>query len=315
MEPYPLKSVPIFKHRIWGGRRLAEIFGKDLPPGVKIGESWELADLPYDKSLIANGPFQGRTIASVVWEYPHEFAGSEVCPSPFPLLIKFLDAQDVLSVQVHPDAQACSRMGKGEPKTECWYIIAAAPEAVIYKGFKKPVTQEQFAKALGAQEVESLLAKVPVKSGECHFLPAGTPHAIGGGLLIAEIQTPSDTTYRVFDWNRLDDAGKSRLLHIEEALESIHFDVVGDQLPVTLEGRLVDCDYFKIDKGSESQGSRRPLDSGSMKTLVVLSGGGTIEAGQIDPVAFRAGDCILIPAALEGCMTFRHDSEFLTITL
>jgi mannose-6-phosphate isomerase len=315
MRIYPLKSVPIFKHRIWGGQRLKDVFGKDLPPGEKIGESWELADLPQDKSLIANGSFQGQTLASVVAQHPEEITGTTDFPRPFPLLIKLLDAEEMLSVQVHPDAQACRRMGKGEPKTECWYIIRAEPRAVIYKGLKEKITKQQFAKAIEAGTAAELLAMVPVKAGQCHFLPAGTAHAIGGGLLIAEIQTPSDTTYRVFDWNRLDETGKPRPLHIEEALESIHFDATADQFPVTTVGRLVDCPYFKIDKGHRLASGEVLLRRGRMRTLVLLSGGGIIQSRQADPVEFKGGDCLLVPAAFEGAAAFTQDTEYLTVTL
>jgi mannose-6-phosphate isomerase len=315
MKPYPLKSVPVFKQRIWGGRRLQEVFGKDLPAEVKIGESWEIADLPEGQSTIANGEFAGESLGSVVREHTEAITGTRDFPKRFPLLVKLLDAQDVLSVQVHPDPQTCRRMGKGEPKTECWYIIAAEPGAVIYKGLKRPVTREQFAKAIENGTVADLLARVPVKVGECHFLPAGTAHAIGAGLLIAEIQTPSDTTYRVFDWNRVGDDGKPRPLHIAEALESIHFDVMGVDLPVTTSGRLVDCEYFKIDKPRQTKGSQCTLPSGQMRTLVVLSGGGTLSAVHVDPVMFKAGDSLVIPAAFDGQIAIADDSEYLVVTL
>jgi mannose-6-phosphate isomerase len=315
MKLYPLKSAPVFKQRIWGGRRLQEVFGKDLPAGEKIGESWEIADLAEGRSTIADGEFQGQTLGEVVHQHKMVITGAKNFPKQFPLLIKFLDAQDVLSVQVHPDPPACRRMGKGEPKTECWYIIAAEPGAVIYKGLKKPLTREQFAKAIENGTVADLLAKVPVKVGECHFLPAGTAHAIGAGLLIAEIQTPSDTTYRVFDWNRLGADGNPRPLHVPEALESIHFDAVGADLPVTTTGRLVDCEYFKIDKCSHARGSHRSLAAGLMRTLVVLSGSGVITAERTDPVLFKAGDCLVIPAAIEGRMAFAEDCEYLTVML
>ena len=281
MRTYPLKSAPVFKSRIWGGRKLEEVFGKELPPGQKIGESWEIADLPEKQSTIANGPLAGQTLGEVVRGHAQEIAGTQGVPhgfvsrasrprseggtpstqrgqdgretrlERFPLLVKFLDAQDVLSVQVHPDAETCRRMGKGDPKTECWYIIQAEPGAVIYKGFKKAVTRERFARAIQDGTVADLLAAVPVKAGECHFIPAGTVHSLGAGLLIAEVQTFSDITYRVFDWNRVDDSGKPRPLHVAEALESIHFDVTPDKLPVTTVGRLVDCEYFKVDKGHQ----------------------------------------------------------------
>lgn len=315
MKPYPLKCVPIFKQRIWGGRTLDTVFGKALPAGEKIGESWELADLPQDKTAIANGPFHGRNLAEVVQEHPEQIAGTADFASPFPLLIKLLDAQDVLSVQVHPDPQTCKRMGRGEPKTECWYVISAQPGAVIYKGLKEQVTREQFAEAIEDGTAADLLAKIEVEPGQCHFLPAGTAHAIGGGLLIAEIQTPSDTTYRVYDWDRVDDAGKPRQLHIEEALESIHFDATADQFPVTTTGRLVDSEYFKIDKGHRGQDSQLLLVRGKMRTLLVLSGGGRIESLHTDPVEFAAGDCLVIPAAYDGAVRFTADTEYLTVTL
>lgn len=315
MTPYPLKCMPIFKERIWGGQTLETVFGKALPAGEKIGESWELADLPHDKTVIANGELAGRTLASVVERYPQEIAGVRNFPGPFPLLVKLLDARDVLSVQVHPDAETCRRMGRGEPKTECWYIIDAEPGAVIYKGFKEPITRERFAQAVKNGTVADLLAKVPVEPGQCHFLPAGTAHAIGGGLLIAEIQTPSDTTYRVYDWDRVDDTGKPRRLHIEEALESIHFDVTADRLAVATIGRVVDCEHFKVDKGHRIRGTELLLARGHMRTILVLSGSGTMESAQADSVDFMAGDCLVIPAAYDGAVTFHTDTEYLKVTL
>jgi mannose-6-phosphate isomerase len=315
VEAYPLKFRPIYKQRIWGGRKLHEVFGKDLPPFEKIGESWELADLPQDKSVICNGELAGRTLRSALEQHPREIMGDAGFAGPFPLLIKFLDCQDILSVQVHPDPQTCRRLGTGEPKTECWYIIAAELGAVIYKGLKKGITKEQFAQAIKKGMVAETLAKVAVAAGECHFLPAGTAHAIGPGLLIAEIQTPSDTTYRVFDWNRVDDAGRPRELHIEQALESIHFDISGDDLPVTTMGRLADCEYFKIDKGHQSRNCELLLSPGLMKTLIIISGGGTILGTKGSLVEFRAGDCLLVPATYEGAMRFTADTQYLTVTV
>jgi mannose-6-phosphate isomerase len=314
MRFYPLKFRPILKQRIWGGQKLREL-GKEIASGEKIGESWELADLPEDKSVITNGELAGQTLSSAIRMYPKEITGDENFTGPFPLLIKFLDAQDILSVQVHPDEQACERMGKGEPKTECWYIIAAEPGAVIYKGLKKGVTKEKFAEAIKKGNVAELLAKVTVEAGQCHFLPAGTAHSIGAGLLIAEIQTPSDTTYRVFDFNRVDDTGKPRTLHIEEALESIRFDASGDELSVTTIGRLVDCEYFKIDKGQQLEDCELLLSAGQMKTLVILTGCGTIMASKQEPVEFKGGDTLLIPFACEGVIRFTADTQYLTVTI
>jgi mannose-6-phosphate isomerase len=206
-------------------------------------------------------------------------------------------------------------MGRGEPKTECWYVIDAEPGAVIYKGLREGVTREEFVGAIESGTTAELLEKVPVAIGECHFLPAGTAHAIGAGLLIAEIQTPSDTTYRVFDWNRVDDTGQPRQLHIEEALESIRFDITSEDLPVTTVGRLVDCSYFKIDKRHRSAGAELLFAPGLMEVLVVISGGGAIVSPEMDAVAFRSGDCVLIPAAFEGAATFDRDTVYLNVTL
>jgi mannose-6-phosphate isomerase len=206
-------------------------------------------------------------------------------------------------------------MGKGEPKTECWYIISAEPGAVIYKGLKEGVTKEQFAEAIEKGNVADMLEKVTVKEGQCYFLPAGTAHAIGPGLLIAEIQMPSDTTYRVFDWNRVDEAGKSRELHIEEALESIHFDASGDNLSVTTMGRLVDCEYFRIDKGHQGKDCELLLSPGQMKTMIIISGFGTILGTEGSSVEFVAGDTLLVPAVYEGAMRFADDTQYLTVTI
>ena len=313
MNVYPLKFKPIFKQRIWGGQKLREFFGKDIPPFDKIGESWELADLANGESVVANGRLAGQTLSSILAKYPKEITGDENFTPPFPLLIKFLDAEDILSVQVHPDAKTCKQMGTGQPKTECWYIISAATDAVIYKGLKKGVTKKDFAEGIRDGSVAELLEKVPVKAGQCHFLPAGTAHAIGAGLLIAEIQTPSDTTYRVFDWNRVDAAGKSRQLHIEQALQSIHFDAAGDNLTVTQSGRLVDCEYFRIDKHVEGKGGELLFPAGKMRTVIVLAGSGKISGTEQIPVEFKAGDCLLVPAASEWLIQFADDTQVLTV--
>jgi len=315
MNFYPLKFKPIFKERIWGGQKLRDLFDKEIPELQKIGESWELADLPQDKSEIINGEFADKTINWIINKYPKEIMGKENFSGPFPLLIKILDAEDILSVQVHPDQQTCLRMGKGEPKTECWYIISAQHDSVIYKGLKEGVTKEQFADAIEKGNVAELLKKISVNPGQCHFLPAGTAHSIGAGLLIAEIQTPSDTTYRVFDFNRVDKNGKSRQLHIEQALESIHFGSSEDKLTVRSEGLLVDCEYFKINKESQTKGSQIDFAPGKMKTLIILKGHGKLIGSDGFDVEFNPGDTVLVPALYEGKMHFDEDVQYLTITI
>ena len=315
MNIYPFEFEPIYKERIWGGQKLKEFFNKDIPAGTKIGESWELADLPEDKSVIANGPLAGKTLAEVVEKYPEEITGSGNYKPPFPLLIKILDAEDILSVQVHPDRQTCERMGKGSPKTECWYIISANADSYIYKGLKPGTTKEQFALAIKGGTCAELLNKVPVKAGQCHFLPAGTAHAIGPALLIAEIQTPSDTTYRVFDWNRLQDNGRPRQLHIAEALESIHFNQTGGELTVSTSGVLVDSDVFKVDKFKVDKSTDTLLKPGRMKTLIIIEGSGEISSPDSNSeIFFNKGRTILIPAVFDGSIKSDDRCTYLSIT-
>jgi mannose-6-phosphate isomerase len=206
-------------------------------------------------------------------------------------------------------------MGRGDPKTECWYIMSAEPGAVLYKGLKSGVTREAFAEAIRQGTVAELLGRVSVEAGECHFLPAGTAHSIGAGLLIAEIQTPSDTTYRVFDWNRVDDSGRPRQLHIEEALESINFEAAGEELPVTTVGRLVDSEYFKIDRGHQGSNCEVLVSPGLMRTLIIIKGLGRIMGDWLPSLEFKGGDCLLIPAACEGVIKFVEETEYLTITI
>lgn len=313
MNAYPMKFEGIYKQRIWGGQALVDFFGKPLPAGERIGESWELVDLPDDKSVIANGELAGLNVHEALAKYPKEIMGDEGFSGSFPLLIKILDAQDVLSVQVHPDKETCKRMGRGDPKDECWYIIKAEPGAVIYKGLKDGVTREQFASAVKDGTVADILVKFEVQPGECHTLPSGTAHAIGAGLLIAEIQLPSDTTYRVFDWNRVDDKGQPRQLHIEEALESIHFGQDASKLPIGTLGRLVDCEFFTVDKGHRAANCERLVDPDGMKVVMIMSGSGKFVTPDLEDVKFSAGDTILLPAVCETVMHFSDDTEYLTI--
>ncbi len=315
MKMYPLKFEAIFKERIWGGQGLKEVFGKDIPADKRIGESWELADLPDDKSVIVNGPLAGKNIAEAIEECGAAITGKDDYTPPLPLLIKILDAQTKLSVQVHPDEATCARTGKGDPKTECWYIIDAKDGAAIYKGLKAGTTRQEFAAAIENGTCAELLERIEVTPGQCHFLPSGTAHAIGEGLLIAEIQQPSDTTYRVFDWNRVDDDGKGRQLHVADALESIHFDPSGDDLSVKTEGRLVDSDEFKVDKAAGDAGSKSVLTAGQMKVFTIISGTGTISGEGIEDVGFARGDTLLIPARFDGAMAFETDTVYLIATV
>src|SRR5437870_1795892 len=221
----PLTFSPIFMERIWGGRRLETNFGKKLPANKRFGESWEIVDRPEAQSVVRNGPLRGKTLHELWTQYRGEIFGDLPDAPRFPLLIKLLDARERLSLQVHPPEKIAARLG-GEPKSEFWYVAAADPGAELFQGFRKSMTQAQFEKALRAGTVANHVHKIRSKSGDAAFLPAGRLHAVSAGNLLIEIQQNSDTTYRVFDWNRTDVNGKPRQLHTKHALQCIDFNDV-----------------------------------------------------------------------------------------
>jgi mannose-6-phosphate isomerase len=221
---YPLTFQPIFHHRIWGGRKLESLYGKKLPADQIIGESWEISDRPEANSVVANGPLAGNSLAELMFTRRVEIMGRARSPqNRFPLLIKLLDAQDNLSLQVHPPAHLADELG-GCAKTEMWYVAAAEPGARLFAGLRRGVTRDEFAQKTRDGSVAECFHQLPVREGDSLFLPSGRVHALGKGLVIFEIQQNSDTTYRVFDWNRVDTAGKPRQLHIEESLKCIDFE-------------------------------------------------------------------------------------------
>ena len=198
--------------RIWGGRRLESEFGKKLPAQKRIGESWEIVDRPEAQSVVVNGPLRGKTLHDLWIQDRSEIFGDLPDASRFPLLVKLLDAHEKLSLQVHPPEKVASKLG-GEPKTEFWYVAAADRGAELYLGFRDSITRDQFGKALRDGTAADHVHKIRVKTGDAAFLPAGRFHAVGAGNLLIEVQQNSDTTYRVFDWNRVDEKGKERQLH------------------------------------------------------------------------------------------------------
>lgn len=224
----PLKFRPQFFEKIWGGQKLHTILGKDFGALANCGESWEVSGIAGKESEVAAGfPLEGNTLSELVEVYMGDLVGEKVYDefgNDFPLLVKFIDAQDVLSVQVHPDDALAERWHGTRGKTEMWYVLQADAGSGLYVGFKKGVTKEDYQRALAEGGVEKLLEFYPVAAGDAFFIPAGTVHAIGKGVLLAEVQQSSDCTYRVFDWNRTDATGQPRELHVAEALEALHFD-------------------------------------------------------------------------------------------
>lgn len=299
--PYPLLLEPRYLDKVWGGRRMETVLGRRLPPDAKVGEAWEVHDRGGRASVVRNGPLAGTSIA--------DLRGSE---PPFPLLVKILDASETLSVQVHPDAAAAARLSApdapSEPKTECWFVLHAEPGARVWRGLKEGVTRDAFAAAIAGGSVADLLHSFEVASGDTVFVPAGTVHTIGAGVLLAEVQQNSDTTYRLFDW------GRPREVHVREGLESVHFGPRSpDKVPPQtiadedhVEHRLlVRCPQFAAES-VVAMGTFTldvPLAPGIAPAdavpavLHVLAGSGELRPYRrgVAPVAFAPGDTMLLP--------------------
>jgi mannose-6-phosphate isomerase len=288
----PLVFEPIFMERIWGGRRLESEFGKKLPAQKRIGESWEIVDRPEAQSVVVNGPLRGKTLHELWIQGRSEIFGNVPDASRFPLLVKLLDAHEKLSLQVHPPEKVASKLG-GEPKTEFWYVAAADPGAELYLGFRESTTRDQFEKALRDGTAADHVHKIRVKSGDAVFLPAGRLHALGAGNLLIEIQQNSDTTYRVFDWNRVDDMRKQRQLHVDQALQCIDFNDVRSRL-LQPEGELLLRDnLFEIQKWNLDS-PREIVPRGQFAIACCLTG--SLRCANVD---LTRGEFFLVPAELD----------------
>jgi mannose-6-phosphate isomerase len=331
VKPYPLTFVPQVLEKVWGGRRL-ERLGRRLPKsGAGYGESWEIADLGATnasgagggavRSVVASGELKGLCVGDAIGRFE---AGEEEAAAGFPLLIKYLDAREDLSVQVHPSAAMAKRDAGAHLKTESWYVVEAEPGANLYIGLKKGVTRGEFERALGAGDAQTegrhpvveLMERVDAVPGRCHTLPSGIVHALGAGVLVAEVQTPSDTTYRLFDWGR-----KGREMHIDAGLASA-FDDAGEpsvrEAPVAgpmeegeLCARLAETEYYTIDEvrplaGDEATvgfpcrcGGKRGVSGGEEHGFVLMTVGGTGELvsadGAFEPVRLGIGATVYVP--------------------
>jgi mannose-6-phosphate isomerase len=289
----PIVFEPIFMERVWGGRRLETHFGKRLPTHGRIGESWEIVDRADAQSVVHNDPLRGKTLHELWTDYRADVFGERLPASPgFPLLFKLLDAQERLSVQVHPPTSVAASL-KGEPKTEMWYILENYGDGDIFAGLRAGVTREAFESALRAGSVQETIHRVPVSAGDCIFIPSGRIHAIGAGNVIVEIQQSSDTTYRVFDWNRVGLDGKMRQLHIDESLKSIDFTDCEPALQAPQGETLVDCPYFHVEKWNLAQ-PRQSVPPGESAIFTVLTG--SVKSAGME---FHPGEFFLIPATLE----------------
>lgn len=306
---YPLKFIPQYKERIWGGDKLKKVLGKDVPANiVKCGESWEISAVEDSVSEVANGYLAGNTLEELIEVYMGDLVGDSIYEKfgvEFPLLIKLIDAQDVLSVQVHPNDDYAEKNHHAYGKTEMWYVISAEEDSEIISGFKKDVTREEYLRSLSNGEVKSLLNIEKAKSGDIYFIPAGRIHAIGKGVLLAEIQQTSDITYRIFDWDRVDANGKPRELHNDLALDVIDFSAVTNPKwtkPEVLNktAELASCPYFTVNRLVFTDSIKRNYDLlDSFVIYVCLEGEASIIFGKGKSEMLSTGETILIPAELK----------------
>jgi mannose-6-phosphate isomerase len=318
---YPLTFHPIFKDRVWGGREMERLYQKKLPGGKPIGESWEISDRPGDVSVIANGPLTGKNLRWLMENYRAELLGDAEPASGnrFPLLCKILDAREKLSLQVHPPVDKAAELG-GEPKTEMWYIADAAPDSELFVGLKRGVTRAEFEKKIKTGEVAECFHRIPVRSGDAMFLPGGRVHTIGAGLVIFEIQQNADTTYRVFDWNRVGLDGKPRELHIAQSLASIDFN---DLEPALVHGKftgndvkvrpLVNDPIFNVEALKMKSGAGLNLKPLKLQIVATVSGQLGIQSGSTS-VKLSAGQFCLVPASLERTeIAVKSDAAWLRV--
>jgi mannose-6-phosphate isomerase len=304
---YPFTFRPIFKERIWGGRAMERLYGKALPPEVPVGESWEISDRPGDASVITNGSLAGRDLRWLMENHERDLLGdAKSANGRFPLLIKILDAREKLSLQVHLPASKAAELN-GEPKTEAWYIADAAPGAELYVGLKRGVTRAEFEAKIKTGGVAECFHRVPVKAGDTMFLPSGRVHAIGAGLVIFEIQQNSDTTYRVFDWNRVGTDGKPRDLHVAESLASIDFKDFEPALVLepfsgagVLKHRtLVSDPLFKIEEFRAAAETDIEMGHRGPRVLAVVKGKLHLRGDSAD-ISLSPGEFCLAPAVSVG---------------
>jgi mannose-6-phosphate isomerase len=303
---YPLRFEPIFRRYIWGGRKLGTVLGKSIGPESDYAESWEIVDRGVDQSRVLAGPLAGATLSQLTQEHGQELLGRHYPQPRFPLLFKFLDCEKTLSVQVHPDDEAAAKLDPPDfGKTEAWVVLAAEPGSVIYAGLKRGFDRAALERELNRGTCELCLHRIEPRVDDCIFLPAGTVHALGAGLLIAEIQQSSDATFRLHDWNRVDAQGKPRPLHIEQSLNAIDYDrgPVNPSVALPTDDprveRLVECKSFVLDRWKLSDPATIGGDN-RFHLLAVLEGEIRIVGNQVESL-IRRGGTILLPACVGAC--------------
>ena len=322
MQMYPFKFQPILKPMIWGGEEICK-FKNVESPQAGIGESWELSGVPGDVSIVSNGELQDQSLAELIDRYGEKLLGKPVMErfgKTFPLLIKFIDAKQALSIQVHPDDELAKKRHNSFGKTEMWYVIKATEGAYLYSGFKEEIDAEKYLQSLKDDTFIHYLQKHEVKPGDVFFLPAGRVHAIGAGCFIAEIQQTSDITYRIYDYNRKDAQGNPRALHTEWAKDAIDYKVYPDykqDYPAGLRDvrELVKCPYFTTHLIEGKKGNEQQRNHTGTSFVIYIGLSGTVQLTDNDQhtVELKQGETVLIPAVNVSSLqlVFEEDSKLL----
>ena len=322
---YLIEFDEISKEVIWGGNSLSTVYSKPFDKDKTIGESWEICDLPNDNNVVSNGELKGKTLSSLVKEYGSKLLGTKYKEDYFPLLIKLIDAKDKLSIQVHPDEEYANKRHNKHGKNEMWYVMDTYGDAKLLIGLKENVTKEDLKKAIDNKEnIEDMFNYFDIKKGDAFYIPSGCIHAILGNVIIAEIQTPSDVTYRLYDWNRVDKNGKSRELHIEDSFNVIKninaFSLKSSKnnkiKTNTLEINTVFTnDYFTTEEYIINGDYSSKTNEESFEIIIVLEGDGTIESS-VNSIDLKIGKTVLVPASL-GDYTIKSSKgmKFLRVTI
>ncbi|MGM0498409.1 MAG: type I phosphomannose isomerase catalytic subunit [Bacteroidota bacterium] len=307
-EVYPFKFEPIYKEKIWGNQKLRTVLNKDIPGDKKIGESWEISAVQGDTSIVKNGYLAGNSLQELIEVYMADLVGEKIYETygiEFPLLIKFIDATDVLSIQVHPDDELAKKRHKAFGKTEMWYVVQADEGAELISGFNQEMDKETYLKHLNNNTLPEILNNEKVKAGDVFYLPSGRVHAIGAGILLAEIQQTSDITYRIFDWNRMGADGKPRELHTDLALDAIDYKYYGKyrtdyEAEKNESANLVSCQYFTTNILEVDQEIEKDwITTDSFVIYMCLEGKAEFEYDEEDRVEIEAGETVLIPASID----------------
>ncbi|MEZ4840816.1 MAG: type I phosphomannose isomerase catalytic subunit [Flavobacteriaceae bacterium] len=319
---YPIKFKPILKERIWGGNKLMTLLHKESDKTSNIGESWEISDVEGDTSIVVNGSLKGKSLKELLETYKDEFVGRHVYEqfgNKFPLLIKYIDAKEALSIQLHPNDELSKSRHNSFGKTEMWYIMQAEKGGNLVVGFKKDSNREEYLEHLESKKLLDILNVDEVKEGDVYFIPTGQIHAIGAGVLLAEIQQTSDITYRIYDWDRVDDNGNSRELHTELALDAIDFKAKEKYSSdytkkINKSSNIIECQYFTTNiLPIEKEVSIDTSSKNSFKIYMCVEGEASFTCGEHSET-ISMGETVLIPASVKKyTITATNYAELLEI--